>query len=237
MNDNLHECASVATIFEEAPYYWGGRGNPYLWAEMKEAFAQDVLPYPAKDFYRRFLFLFEALTGAPLARDCAFYSEKHAHGGISSGLITGEFWCDLGLPLLLYRVQPLTVEGCAIQADWNALYTAVLSKRYLLLPKAWEFERYKGSVADLAERLLPSLDVVSRMQYIGYMETAVRRIVNRMRGKFDRNLLHKDVIRLIGKHRFHKDTAQNDPYCYMQIREMFPWMEDINAKRSICCII
>jgi len=41
------------------------------------------------------------LTGTPLTRDYHLFLSQYAYGGMSSGQISGEFWMEEALPLLV----------------------------------------------------------------------------------------------------------------------------------------
>ena len=95
----------VSSIFEEMPKQWGLRGDPYLWKEMRNEFSVVPVTISLEDFEKRFKEVFEKITGAPLTRECHMFLSKYAHRGMSSGQISGEFWIDKALPLLLDRLN------------------------------------------------------------------------------------------------------------------------------------
>lgn len=98
----------LSVIFERKPRQWGLRGDPYLWEEMKELCVGDSLDiddYGIADFVSKY---FEKTTGQPLTFDAQAYVERLAHGGMSSGSVSGSFWITRGIPLLienLHRVK------------------------------------------------------------------------------------------------------------------------------------
>lgn len=98
----------LSVIFERKPRQWGLRGDSYLWEEMKELCVGDSLDiddYGIADFVSKY---FEKTTGQPLTFDAQAYVERLAHGGMSSGSVSGSFWITRGIPLLienLYRVK------------------------------------------------------------------------------------------------------------------------------------
>lgn len=95
----------VSSIFEEKPERWGYRGDPYLWEDMKNEFAAVPVTISLEDFEKELKAAFEKLTGTPLTRECHLYLSKYAHGGMSGGQISGEFWIDEALPLLVERLK------------------------------------------------------------------------------------------------------------------------------------
>ena len=44
------------------------------------------------------------LTGEELAEDSSVYVEEFADGGMSSGIITGNWWIVTGIPILKSRI-------------------------------------------------------------------------------------------------------------------------------------
>ena len=97
----------VSTIFEEPPERWGLRGDPYLWRDMSKEFSAVPVTISPEDLEKKFKESFEKLTGTPLTSDCHLFLSQYAHGGMSSGQISGEFWAEKALPLLLERLAHL----------------------------------------------------------------------------------------------------------------------------------
>ncbi len=95
----------LSIIFERNPRQWGLRGDPYLWDEMKELCVGDSLDiddYGIADFVSKY---FEKTTGQPLTFDAQAYVERLAHGGMSSGSVSGSFWITRGIPLLIENLR------------------------------------------------------------------------------------------------------------------------------------
>lgn len=95
----------VSIIFEEKPKRWGLRGDPYLWEEMKYAFSEVPIVISEENFIKEFMSFFKKFTGASLTCECHVFQIKYAHGGMSSGQISGEFWMKEVLPLLIERLR------------------------------------------------------------------------------------------------------------------------------------
>lgn len=86
----------LSVIFERKPRRWGLRGDPYLWDEMKGLCVGDSLDiddYGIAHFVSEY---FEKTTGQPLTYDAQAYVERLAHGGMSSGSVSGSFWIARG---------------------------------------------------------------------------------------------------------------------------------------------
>lgn len=102
---NKDTSKSVSVIFEEKPKQWGLRGDSYLWEDMQKVFSTVPITISQDDFVKKFELAFEEITGTPLTYDDYICFPKYAHGGMSSGQISGEFWIDKALPLLLERLR------------------------------------------------------------------------------------------------------------------------------------
>ena len=98
----------VSAIFEDIPSSWGLRGDPYFWEDLKQHFENYKLPYSVRDFETEVSKFFYEISGEPLTKDCKVYIAKYAHGGMSSGMVSGSFWLDHGIPLLVERLKKIT---------------------------------------------------------------------------------------------------------------------------------
>ena len=97
----------VSAIFDPEPAQWGLRGDPFLWHYLKECYALVKLPYPPEKFWEDVFRLFIDLTGEAPAPGGQYFIEKFAKGhvGMSTGFLSGDFWLDQGLPMLLSRLE------------------------------------------------------------------------------------------------------------------------------------
>ncbi|HHH9197611.1 TPA: hypothetical protein ACP307_000629 [Pseudomonas aeruginosa] len=95
----------IAELFEREPSRWGGRGDPYLWQEMAGQLADAPWPASAAALERLLGETFERLSGHPLEYDALIYLVRHAHGGMSSGMVSPEFWRETAIPELLDRYR------------------------------------------------------------------------------------------------------------------------------------
>ena len=94
---------TVGQLFDVEPTQWGLRGDPYLWRQMGTHFSSMQLPESVVELRELFERAFELITGHPLSSADCFFVEGFAHGGMSSGQISPEYWRDKVLPLLLNR--------------------------------------------------------------------------------------------------------------------------------------
>lgn len=90
-------------LFVEEPLTWGLRGDPYLWRAMAVQLANAPWPDSLEQLDAMLTQAFEQLTGRGLDAQGHFFVEAFAHGGMSSGGISPQFWRDQGLPLLRKR--------------------------------------------------------------------------------------------------------------------------------------
>ncbi|MEU4690323.1 hypothetical protein [Actinoplanes sp. NPDC023714] len=92
-------------LFEPEPLRWGRRGDPHLWAAMRERFAGQPLPenqFALADAVRT---AFEELTGARLdgRTDHIGVAAYRVGSGMSDGMVSGKWWFEVGRALIADR--------------------------------------------------------------------------------------------------------------------------------------
>ena len=90
-------------LFEPEPDQWGLRGDPYLWQELKEQLGMAPAPDTEQELVALLGRTIKGLLGEPFTMDGQLYVERFAHGGMSSGWVSGEWWLVKGIPLLVKR--------------------------------------------------------------------------------------------------------------------------------------
>lgn len=90
-------------LFAEEPRTWGLRGDPYLWRAMAVELGRTLWPDSLEHLDLVLAQAFERLTGRGLDAQEHFFVEAFAHGGMSSGGISPQFWREKGLPRLRQR--------------------------------------------------------------------------------------------------------------------------------------
>lgn len=93
-------------LFLSRPKQWHTRGGPFFWAYAARQFTYDKLPMSERDFTRKYMSVVEEL-GIPYGKtgkEGGVYIERFAAGGISSGVVTGEFVAEAH-QLLLHRLK------------------------------------------------------------------------------------------------------------------------------------
>lgn len=94
-------------LFEQKPYNWGLRGDPFLWDEMKNHLESYKLPNTEKELKAIFRRTFRKFTNEEIDSKKRIYIEKYAMGGMSSGIIDCDFWLKKILPTLIERFHTL----------------------------------------------------------------------------------------------------------------------------------
>jgi molybdenum cofactor cytidylyltransferase len=82
---------------------WGLRGDPYLWRAMAKRLGAAPLPASTASLVALLEASFAEITGHSMDAEQPFRIESLAHGGMSSGGISPDFWRRIALPLLLER--------------------------------------------------------------------------------------------------------------------------------------
>lgn len=96
---------SVGNLFNPSPHSWGLRGDPYLWDDLALLFKHVPLP-PSVETLSAMLeaaFLTQTAHLLQTVDSSPFFVERYAHGGMSSGGVSPEFWRDKAFPLILER--------------------------------------------------------------------------------------------------------------------------------------
>lgn len=109
---------SIADLFDPEPEHWGLRGDPYLWREMKKMFSNAPLPHTGTEFRNAILDAFQDLVGMRIedGQDMCFV-ERYAHGGMSSGHVSLQFWSNTALSILGLRYA--NAQGRERPAEWR----------------------------------------------------------------------------------------------------------------------
>lgn len=93
----------VLKYFDPAPIQWGLRGDPHLWEDMKTQIANTPIPNSTAEFEQILHRLVQKLVGEPPQKGKNIYIKKYATGGMSSGMVSSDFWLERAFPLLIQR--------------------------------------------------------------------------------------------------------------------------------------
>lgn len=110
---SVPEKLSAAVLFEPAPDKWGLRGDPHLWKDMRHAFQSVWLPISAEEFTKKFNDIFEKITGERLSVTCRPRLSRYGSGGMSGGQVSGAFWLNEVLPMLVERLVTYNLPAAA----------------------------------------------------------------------------------------------------------------------------
>ena len=110
---SVPEKLSAAVLFEPAPDKWGLRGDPHLWKDMQHAFQSVWLPISAEEFTKKFNDIFEKITGERLSVTCRPRLSRYGSGGMSGGQVSGAFWLNEVLPMLVERLVTYNLPAAA----------------------------------------------------------------------------------------------------------------------------
>jgi hypothetical protein len=92
-------------LFADEPDQWGLRGDPYLWRELRDYLAGRPLPSTAAMFAAGLDDALLRLTGHQLSAGTAVFVARLGHGGMSSGMVSGKFWREHAVPMLVKRFE------------------------------------------------------------------------------------------------------------------------------------
>lgn len=101
----MDTAAWTDALFTPEPEQWGLRGDPFLWSALHTAMRSRQAPSSPEGLKELLVTEIGALLGRPLDRDSIIHVERFAHGGMSSGQISGEWWLEIGIPVLVDRFR------------------------------------------------------------------------------------------------------------------------------------
>lgn len=94
---------AVGDLFDPPPHNWHLRGDTFLWLELRQILMQVPLQENLDRLRCQLEAAFFALVGEELADRGELFLPRLARGGMSSGMISMEFWSRDALPLLVQR--------------------------------------------------------------------------------------------------------------------------------------
>jgi hypothetical protein len=89
----------------DGPGAWRLRGDPHVWAAMRERLSATPVPGTAAEVSALLYATFDDLVGVDLATEpeTSVYRPEFAHGGMSSGHVNLDWWRSNLIPLLESR--------------------------------------------------------------------------------------------------------------------------------------
>ncbi|MFV1943431.1 hypothetical protein VPH49_21705 [Pseudomonas luteola] len=97
--------AVISDIFYPAPSHWGLRGDLFLWLEMREFLCHVPIPDQPEVLARIISSTFSALTGEVLDSSEPIFIKRFSRGGMSSGMVSSQFWLKEFIPLMQQRAK------------------------------------------------------------------------------------------------------------------------------------
>lgn len=100
----------ISELFSVEPETWGLRGDPYLWKYLKDRLSTTVVPENESELKALLINDIEEVIHAELTDHSETYVEDFAHGGMSSGYVSGQFWLKRGIPMLCERLKACRMQ-------------------------------------------------------------------------------------------------------------------------------
>ena len=98
----------LSVVFAERPQKYGYRGDYYFWEYLEQYFLHHTALTEREHIEDVIKQQFKHLSGVELKTDAMPYVEELAHGGMSSGYLSGDFWLNTAIPLLQERFDKLS---------------------------------------------------------------------------------------------------------------------------------
>lgn len=95
----------INQIFDTKECFWGLRGDPYLWENLKKEMSQIKIELTPDDFNKLLDEKFNDIIdnkGKVVLKDQVYF-ENYPQHGMTGGLVSLEWWKKTGLPLLKER--------------------------------------------------------------------------------------------------------------------------------------
>lgn len=96
---------TLADAFTTSPLQWGLRGDPHVWAAMRERLAGVPVPESADRARLTLAATFNEIVGIDLysSSEETLHRPELDHGGMSGGMVDLRWWRATGIPLLVDR--------------------------------------------------------------------------------------------------------------------------------------
>lgn len=95
----------ISKLFQQEPEQYGLRGDRAFWNYLKTYFTEKEASYGKEQMVADIYRLFQEISGEELTIEARPFVESLALGGMSSGQLSGEFWVNVAVPLLLERYE------------------------------------------------------------------------------------------------------------------------------------
>ena len=95
--------AGFSDLFDPVPSFWGTRGDPYLWLEMRQSLCHLPWPQGESELIRTINSSFDALTGRGITELTPIRIDRFNRGGMSSGYVSAKAWRERFIPIMVNR--------------------------------------------------------------------------------------------------------------------------------------
>ena len=99
---------NLSFLFTERPLKYAYRGDYYFWEYLQQYFEEHAGFSTKEDIINTLKQQFKEQSGIELTEDAMPYVQKFANGGMSSGFLSGDFWLNSVIPMLLKRFDEST---------------------------------------------------------------------------------------------------------------------------------
>lgn len=110
----------ASELFKERPVQWGKRGDPFFWNHLEKVFNEYDYPMDSDDIERIIKSEYKIISGEELTSASMPFVSEYAAGGMSSGILSGEFWSDVAIPLIKNRNTEL-YKGSKSKTDLSRI--------------------------------------------------------------------------------------------------------------------
>lgn len=90
-------------LFSPRPEKWGLRGDEVLWGVLEQRLSNEDMPESVEHLVEILDSAFRRETSFSLALIDTIHDKRFSSGGMSSGVICGDYWRNVAFPLLLQR--------------------------------------------------------------------------------------------------------------------------------------
>mgnify|MGYP003302631825 CR=1 FL=1 len=94
---------NLSVLFVERPQKYGYRGDYYFWEFLQQYFYKHPELSEKKDIEETIKQQFRKMSNMELTTEAMPCVQEFAHGGMSSGYLSGDFWLNTAIPLLQKR--------------------------------------------------------------------------------------------------------------------------------------
>lgn len=103
-----HADVTLGHLMSKKPASWGLRGDPFLWEDIKNSYKDQILDYYYLEMEIENIYF--NLTEHTFD-DGDFFFEKYSHGGLSSGMVSSDFWRNKFISIIRDRIKEYYIHN------------------------------------------------------------------------------------------------------------------------------